>query len=95
MVPAAAAARADASSPAGCARWWVPVGASITGRLIRCPKTSVDKSRRLTSTSTRGRSLTDSIASTLAVLLVQSGAPSSPNSRSKSAFGIVSLARDS
>ena len=95
MVSALAAARAEASSPAGCALWCVPVGASITGRLIRWPSTSVEVSMLLTSTRTRGRSLTASMARTLAVLVVQSCASRSPKIRSNSALGMVSLARDS
>ena len=95
MVSAPPAARAEASSPDGWARWWVPVGASITGRLIFSPSTSVARSRSLTSTSIRGRSLTSLIAVTLLVLVIQSGAPRSPNKRSNNALGIVCLARAS
>ena len=95
MVPAAPAARVAANSPIGWARWWVPVGASITGKLISSPRTVVVRSRSPPPTKTRGRSFTASIAVTLLVLVVQSGAPRSPNNRSNNAFGMVSRARAS
>ena len=56
MVPAAAAALAEASSPSGWASRWTATGASSTGNSIRWPRTVVDGSIFDTSTRTRGRS---------------------------------------
>ena len=55
MVPAAAAARAVASSPSEWAMRCWPAGASITGRLMVCPSTVVEVSRSWTSARKRVR----------------------------------------
>ena len=49
------AALAEAHSPSGCAIRCIAVGAIPIGRLIRCPRTRVDRSRCETSTSIRGK----------------------------------------
>ncbi len=54
--PAAAAARADASSPSGCARPWTAIGAVAAGIAAWTPRSVVAGSTLETSTSTRGRS---------------------------------------
>ena len=51
---AAAAPRADASSPSGCTISWTPTGASITGAVSRVPSTSTARSRSLVSRRWRG-----------------------------------------
>ena len=56
-VPAAPAARAVASSASGWAASWLPAGSSITGKLMRWPRTVVLRSRWLMSVSILGRRL--------------------------------------
>ena len=47
------AALTVANSPDGCAKQWKAVGAIKTGKAIFWPKREIERSRRLTSTSTR------------------------------------------
>ena len=56
IVPAAAAPRAVASSPSGCAARWNAVGATSTGSAISVPSAVVAVDVSATSTSIRGRS---------------------------------------
>ena len=55
IVPAAAAARAIATSPSGCATRWKATGATSTGSATSCPSTVVAVEASATSTRTRGR----------------------------------------
>jgi len=56
--PCLAAARAPATSPSVCIIRVNPVGAMPTGRLLRPPRTSTDRSTAGTGRSTCGRSST-------------------------------------
>jgi hypothetical protein len=56
IVPAAAAARAVASSPSGCAIRCDAIGATMSGRAIGWPSTVVASETCETSTSIRGTS---------------------------------------
>ena len=92
-VPAAPAALAVVSSALGCALPCPPVGSSITSSSILCPRTVVVRSRRLTSTSIRGRNAMESKASRVLRRMISSVAP--PAMKSYSCRGSSSLARAS
>ena len=74
-VPAAAHARAVATSPSGFAIRCSAVGAASTGILTGCPSTIVERSTFDTSTSTRGTSATRSNAKRFSRSVHSSPAP--------------------
>ena len=74
-VPTAAAARAIATSPSGCATRWNATGATISGIDSDSPSTVVWVVQPATSTSTRGRSCQRRYASTFQRRVSSSPAP--------------------
>ena len=73
-VPAAAAARATATSPSGCTAC-TPVGESSTGRLTSWPITVVASSRAAGRSATCGRSRSSENALTLSFIVTPASAP--------------------
>ena len=74
-VPVAAAARATASSPSGCAIVSTPTGARKIGVGECVPSTSTERSRTMLPASMRGRSLRRSNASRFARIVASPPAP--------------------
>ena len=74
-VPAAAAPRAIASSPSGCAIRWKAVGATSSGIETSVPSTLVAVVTSETSTSIRGRSTQRSNAARFSRIVHSSLAP--------------------
>ena len=74
-MPVAAAARAAATSPSGCAIVRTPTGARKNGDGARVPSTSTERSRTVLPASMRGRSRRRSNASTFARTVASPPAP--------------------
>ena len=87
------APRAVATSPSGCARMWLPAGASTTGMLIFSPKTVVERFLSSTVRKKRGRRVSASKAVRLRRVVNMSMAPASMVSQSL--WGRVSFALSS
>ena len=75
IVPAAAAARAIATSPSGSTRRWKATGATSSGIETSVPSTVVAVLTSQTSTSIRGRSRRRAKAATLSRSVRSSPAP--------------------